>query len=300
MTQVLSKSYEECVKTAILVTYNHVPDFNTLEVICRNVQFLLIVDNNSNEKVVSSIKNYSELHNNVYLVQNGYNLGISRAYNLAAQKAEELQSDIMIFFDHDVVLEDKLFEEYRIAWNYLNRQDKNLGIIAPIVTDDVKLVGKSMFNRDKYSTIISPISSGILTPVKIFNLVGGYDPDLFVEFADYYYAYKVRKAEKNIYRINKVLILQVFEVKLKNKGFLISQADYIIRLRSIVRLGLNNSNIFRTTLSVYNSRRKIELERASVNLERKHPDTRRFLRVVRLLNKLEELSIELIEKLNKE
>ncbi|OWP54424.1 MAG: hypothetical protein B2I18_03905 [Cuniculiplasma sp. C_DKE] len=260
----------------------------------------MIVDNNSNEKVVSSIKNYSELHNNVYLVQNGYNLGISRAYNLAAQKAEELQSDIMIFFDHDVVLEDKLFEEYRIAWNYLNRQDKNLGIIAPIVTDDVKLVGKSMFNRDKYSTIISPISSGILTPVKIFNLVGGYDPDLFVEFADYYYAYKVRKAEKNIYRINKVLILQVFEVKLKNKGFLISQADYIIRLRSIVRLGLNNSNIFRTTLSVYNSRRKIELERASVNLERKHPDTRRFLRVVRLLNKLEELSIELIEKLNKE
>lgn len=298
MTNASYRSYDHCVKTAILVVYNHIPNFETLNVICDNVQNLLIVDNNSNECILTEIKSYVESHKNASLIESKLNLGISKAYNLAFEKCTKLHSDIIIFFDHDIILDDTLFQEYRKAWDYLFRIDKNLGIIVPIVTDDTNLIGKSMFNQNHYNKILSPINSGILTTVEVFNLVGGYDPDLFVEFADYYYAYKVRKAGRNIYRINKVLILQEFEVKLQQKNLLTTLADELIRLRSIVRLGLNNSNIFRTTLSVYNPRRNEELHRALHNLKEKHPDTKRFLIIVNLLNKIEEFAINIIKKLS--
>ena len=298
MERAIVKSYENSVKCAIVVTYNHIPDLETLKIISRSVQFLLIIDNNSNQEVLSKIRSFSNSIDNVHLIENKTNLGISKAYNLAKEKAMKLNGEILIFFDHDVILNESLFFEYKLAWDYFVKKDKNLGIIVPIVTDDKRLLGKPMFTNEKYSIILSPINSGILTSLNVYNLVGGYEPDIFVELADYYFAYKVRNAGKNIYRINRALIIQEFEVKLKNRGLLSQLADYTIRLRSVIRLGLNNSNIYRTTLSVYNSRRSDELKNSLSNLEKKHPDIRQVLRTIRMLNALESLVIYIINKLD--
>lgn len=285
----LNHRYEKFAKIAIILVYNHVPALEAINCILKNVNKLIIIDNASSIEVREIVKHICSTHKNCLFVQNEDNLGISRAINNAVRLAESLNAHFIFFFDHDVFISDFLFEEYAQAWRQLSVSFNRLGIVVPIVTDDKKLFDRSIFSRNKYSHVDSPINSGIMTTVEVFKEVGGYNESIFTELADFDFTSKVKGKNYKIMRINRVLILQTFENKLLKVNGLTVLLDNLIRVRSIIRVGICNSNIFRTKLSVYTNKRWNELDFTTRMLSKKSLRNRIVLGVVRALNNIERL-----------
>lgn len=287
-------SYNSAKKYAIMLTYNHIPDTQTLSYITESVDMLLLVDNNSRNDVQREIKRICNNMKKCTLICNSVNLGISKAYNVAAEIAQRDGAEFIIFFDHDAVISSNLFDEYSRAAMTLCDRLYPIGIIVPIVSDDKELLNKKIFARKEYTIVSYPINSGMLVSMKTFKEIGGYEELFFVELADFYFSARVRKNGYKIVRINKVLIVQEFEKKLDHTDILTAFFDRVIRLRSIVRVGISNSNIFRTRLSLYSKNREQELS-ASLNIAQlKLPTDRKFLTIVKFLNFIEKIITDLL------
>ena len=98
-------------------------------------------------------------------------------------------------------------------------------------------------------------------------------------------------------RINSVLIIQDFERPITNSGLILTIANKVITFRSLIRIKLNNSNIFRTRLSFYNSARLNELFRNLDYLRSVPRFNRMTIATIKLLNRVELVFVALIYKI---
>ncbi len=279
---------------AVIVVYNHIPNNTTLESIIKNVDYLIIVDNNSELKTRRQLEIFSNVHSNKVILQiNNTNLGVSRAYNIAVKISIKLGVYWLYFFDHDALLFDEYFLQVNQAWEKL--KNERIGVVVPIVADSISVVKRYSTSGKLYSMIKTAITSGIMTNIDIFNHVGGFDEDFFVEGADYAFLDRVVSAGYIILRINRVLILQEFESKLNERRLVTMFFDRLISIRSTIRLSIGNSNNFRGTLSVYNNTRSKELKLSYRKLYLKNKKNLVFLLIASLMSYLEKAFIKIIE-----
>ena len=91
----------------------------------------------------------------------------------------------------------------------------------------------------------------IMTNTEVFEDVGGYDENYFLELADLAFCRRVLKKDYSIIRLNKILISQTFGLTVSEKYPMISAFNFISSISSRIRLRKNSSNVYRTRYPVY-------------------------------------------------
>ena len=168
---------------------------------------------NSPEPCTSSL-NYSndidkKIEVNYY--HDSQNSGLGVAYNKGAKLANELEKKWLLLLDQDTSFSNNILQEYYEAIT------KNLPIevFAPTLFSqkgDLISPSKYLFKRGfKLSHIpqgltslkrITPINSGILITTQLFNLVGGYNERIRLDFSDHAFMDKIRSVREDFFVIN--------------------------------------------------------------------------------------------------
>lgn len=239
-----------------MVVYNHRPDVPSLETALRHVDRLVLIDNGSHPEVRAALAGFaSRFPGRVLVWENGANLGLSKAYNRALAGLKELGVEWVYFLDHDATFGDRFFEETRNAWTDLERGGARVGIVVPIATDDPRLANSTLGFRRALSDLRTTMTSGILTRMEVFDAVGGFDERFFVEAADLDFTSRVAQAGYRVCVVNRVLIVQQFGLSPNPALTPVRIGDRLIRFRSRVRVGIGNSNEYRTRLFYYPNHR---------------------------------------------
>ena len=256
-------------RQALLMTiYNYRPDVGSIDVALRHVDYVIFIDNSSDSSVSEYVDDLvAQRVDKCVLIRLGRNLGLSRAYNLAIDRAKGLGATMVFLVDHDAILSEDLFIHSNELWSLLTERGVKLGGIVPIVSDDRTLLNRGIGLRRRFFTVSSTITSGLFTSVDVMGAVGGFDEKLFVEGADFELTSRMRLQGWKLYCINKVLIVQDFEKPIVNDRFPTWFGCKLTRFRSIVRVGIGNCNIFRTNLSTYNETRWSELSSTLMKLK---------------------------------
>lgn len=189
-----------------IILYNPDVDFlkKNLEILKRNSIKTVLFDNTEytdNNKVKDEFENQEDI---IYISENK-NFGMSIALNRIMEIAKESNFNWCITFDQDTEIPDNIFEEYS---QYL--EDKSVGIITPQLMDKRRKYMKLYEGDEKYSLIDQAITSASCTRVDVWEKVGKYDEELFIDLVDTDFSKRCIAKEYHIYRINSVILNQQF------------------------------------------------------------------------------------------
>lgn len=168
---------------------------------------ILIYDNSPSPQKVNS--NYRYIHDSS-------NPGVSRAYNVGHQIAQQIGSEFLLLLDHDTVFSNEILDEYRL----LASKYKEKYVYAPIVVGSDKIYSPYLekgirnipnaIDSFRYKELYSLnnqslINSGLMIPVKIFSDIGGFNEKIKLDFSDIYFMDKYRERHNDIVLVNKKL-----------------------------------------------------------------------------------------------
>ncbi len=138
----------------------------------------------------------------VFYVHDPQNSGLSKAYNKAALKAEDLQKEWLLLLDQDTTFPSRSLQQYKKAVD----ENNGVNLFAPLlVLDDrrifspAKIRYKRGYSPKKITFGLhslydySPVNSGLLVRLKLFQAVGGYNEKIKVDFCDFQFLEKVRR-----------------------------------------------------------------------------------------------------------
>lgn len=171
---------------------------------------VFIYDNSPFQQSIPNITGY-----NLIYTHDPRNPGISYAYNQAILLAKKLNKKALIFLDQDTEFHPIFIEKYCNSY----RKFGDEYIYAPIMYNSTNqkiyspalskgFVGKALNSeififKEKYKIDnISLINSGLMVPISIFNLIGGYNDKIKLDFSDYYFIEKYKLSKKEVILIN--------------------------------------------------------------------------------------------------
>lgn len=143
------------------------------------------------------------------------NPGVSVAYNHVFKYANENDKLALLMLDQDTNFSLDYIENYIEKYN----EHGDMFVYSPIITDAImskiyspssmsSFVGKALSVNDfKYDEVYSlsgksVINSGLLIPLKIFNQLGGYNPEIKLDFSDVYFIEKYKEINNKIILID--------------------------------------------------------------------------------------------------
>lgn len=141
---------------------------------------------------------YNEYVEVFYFTENE-NRGLPYAYNLFAEKLEQLSKNWMVLLDQDTSLPDDFVVKYLAA-------DSSNFVNCPLVFSNGNLMSPSKFHNYRPSPVtitdqkslplsdLTCINSGLMISVAFYNQIGGYNPNLFLDFCDHDFIERVKKA----------------------------------------------------------------------------------------------------------
>lgn len=200
-------------KFVIIVTYE--PELNNLKRLTQCVQdagFVPLIVDNSEKHLV----NPKEVSSQCQIVSMHQNAGIAAAQNVGISYAKKLGAEVIGFFDQDSTADEKLLKK-------LETTLKQLGecVVAPLALEKdtfqeypVQKLNKIGYPYDvfvkgkkKAQQVDLVISSGMMTTAKVFEKVGNYDEDFFIDFVDVEWCLRCKKAGVPIFVIPDAVLL---------------------------------------------------------------------------------------------
>jgi len=196
---------------ALIITFN--PDssfFLRFSHFFAEFEALLIVDNGSNGEVQHLLEEIQRDNENLHIIYNPENFGISTALNQGFQWAIEHVYQEVVPFDQDSFpLGGMVAELKKVQQKHLNKQ--SLAIVAPIIADPIAKV-KAQYPRPRYKVfferkscegetlenITSVITAGALYNLDIYQKLGPFLDDFFIDYVDTEYCLR---ANQNGYKI---------------------------------------------------------------------------------------------------
>ena len=163
----------------IIVTYN--PSDNNIKTINMNSNDFIIVDNS--ESIKLDLNKYIINPNLIYILKNNDNLGIAKALNIGCQFALDNGYKWLITMDQDSIITYDIIQQM-IDFANKSSQINNIAIISPrhIMQDDIKV--KVVNEEAEFSEGISTMTSGNLLNLEIWQKLGGFRDDLFIDMVD--------------------------------------------------------------------------------------------------------------------
>ena len=231
-------------KCVIIVTYE--PELNNLKRLTQCVQeagFVPVLVDNSEKhpvekKAVSSKSQILSMEGNV---------GIAAAQNAGISYARKLGAEMIGFFDQDSTADEKLLTELEMALKKLGKC-----VVAPLALEKdtlleypVQRLNKFGYPKDvfvkgekKPQQVDLVISSGMMTTASVFEKVGDYDEDFFIDFVDVEWCLRCKKAGIPVFVIPDAVLLH----KIGNEN--VTVGDMNIVVHSAVRTYYKVRNSF--------------------------------------------------------
>lgn len=185
--------------SAGIILYN--PEINRLKdnvkAISPQVDTVYCFNNDSDN--IEEIRSLIATFDNVVLIDEKNNLGISVALNRIAQKSSEDGYEWMLALDQDSVCPTNMISEFSKYFD-----EKKVGIICPVAIDRRR--PSKAISKDSVNEVDDTITSGSLLNLKIYEKVGGSDEYLFVGLVDDEYCYRLRLNGYRILQVNSVVM----------------------------------------------------------------------------------------------
>jgi rhamnosyltransferase len=155
------------------------------------VQGLVVVDNGSNADELDPLRHASR-NIGFHLIENGENLGIAEALNQGILWAQKNDYPWVVLFDQDSKLTDRFIEKMFETWESHPARER-IGSIHPRYVDPVTGIEPAV-ERAKDGGPVKSLTSGALMPTWIFERIGGFASEYFIDFVDWEYCFRIRAA----------------------------------------------------------------------------------------------------------
>ncbi len=221
------------------------PEKNVLENIRSYINLtekLYIIDNsNTQSLIIHQLQQYPQVN---YLSMQG-NKGIAAALNVGVHQALQDKIDYLITMDQDSQFTNDVFYGYIYTAESLFKKFSNAAVIG------INYDGYSQKNPDQDIEVADEvITSGMIINLKIIKELGDFIEKLFIDYVDYEYCYRARKAG--------YLCLMVNKYKLNHQ---------VGGMRPIVKYGIHFRNH-----NEHNAIRQYYMARNAIYVIKKYPE----------------------------
>lgn len=220
----------------VLIAYN--PKINALikniDSYINDLESLIIV-NNSDYSLEEKIN--KDYNGKIKIINFYENLGIAKAQNVGMEKAFLNGADFVIQMDQDSIFNENGILELLKSYHNLKKNGFNIGILGPSVENynnynkeksniNVKKSKKIIEVENKmYKRVKEIISSGTIISKEVYEKVGGVREELFIDYVDTEYCWRIRKNGFEIYQDLNTSIFHNLgngKIKYKNKEYIVS------------------------------------------------------------------------------
>jgi rhamnosyltransferase len=153
------------------------------------VQGLIVVDNGSNDEEVGQLRAASSALG-FHLIENGQNLGIADALNQGVRWAKSKGYPWVILFDQDSEITDNFIDQMFRALKTHSDWEQVASIHPRYV--DPKTGVEAGVPRAVDGSPVFPMTSGTLMPVWIFDKIGWFASEYFIDVVDWEYSFRIR------------------------------------------------------------------------------------------------------------
>ena len=177
---------------AVVVSYHPPADLaEYFPSILAQVDGLVVVDNGSTLEEVASLRAAS-MRYGFCLIENAGNLGVAEALNQAARWARGQGYGWVLFLDQDSRITNAFVDQMFAAWN-AHPERERIAAVHPRYVDPV--TGNEPFVRraNDGGPVIS-MTSGSLLPTWIFDKIGWFASEYFIDCVDFEYCFRIRAA----------------------------------------------------------------------------------------------------------
>jgi rhamnosyltransferase len=177
---------------AVIVTYH--PNVGMLENMAKvlvQVQDLVVVDNGSTAEELAPLRETSK-NCGFHLIENGQNLGIAEALNQGVLWAKSKGYPWVILFDQDSKITEGFVCQMLAAWESHPHRER-VGSIHPRYVDPETGI-EVVVRRTSDGGPLNPMTSGALMPAWIFDRIGWFASEYFIDFVDWEYCFRIRAA----------------------------------------------------------------------------------------------------------
>lgn len=205
----------------IFVTYNPSKKFiDNFKIILNQVEKVVIVDNGSTLEDIEMLKELAE-YNKIELILNNENLGIATALNSGVKYALSSNYKWILTMDHDSEAAKDMIQIMLNQYDLLGDKEKEeIGSLFPRFVE--KSLAKDIeFQSEEYEYVPYEITSGNLVKSEVFNKIGLFDDELFIDMVDTDFCMRLNKYGIKMIRVNKAILLHnLGETEQKKIGFL--------------------------------------------------------------------------------
>lgn len=190
---------------AVIVAYH--PSAKTLgsmpEVLAQ-VQGLVVVDNGSNPDELDPLRVASQTLG-FELIENGENLGIAEALNQGVRWAKSKGYPWVILFDQDSRITDGFVCQMFAAWESHPERERVVSIHPKYV--DPETGTEPLVRRASDGGPVVSLTSGALMPAWIFDRIGAFASEYYIDCVDFEYSYRIRAAGYRIIDSRQAVLL---------------------------------------------------------------------------------------------
>jgi rhamnosyltransferase len=155
------------------------------------VQGLVIVDNGSSLEELGPLRAQKQLLG-FQLIENGENLGVAQALNQGVGWAHSQGYPWVILFDQDSGITDGFIEHMFATWESHPERER-VGSIHPRYVDPETGMEAAVPRASDGSPVL-PMTSGSLMPAWIFDKIGWFASEYFIDAVDWEYCFRIRAA----------------------------------------------------------------------------------------------------------
>ena len=175
---------------AVIVTYH--PSARMIENVTNvlhQVQGLVVVDNGSDPCELDPLRTAS-LTIGFHLIENGDNLGVAEALNQGVRWAKSNGYPWVILFDQDSKITDGFIGQMFAAWE-LHPQRERVAAMHPRYVNPITGIEPKVVRAPDGGPVTS-MTSGALMPTWIFDKLGWFSTEYFIDQVDVEYGFRIR------------------------------------------------------------------------------------------------------------
>jgi rhamnosyltransferase len=202
---------------AIVISYN--PEASIFEKILRlsdQVDCVVVIDNGSSKSDRDPLIKVTQESNRVHLILNEENIGQAKALNIGVKYAQEHNYVWLLTMDQDSLVAPDMVVNMSLAYQQCNLIDRIVSIcpalasydgVTPPSDDNVQLrsfSGKKV--EGLYSETKVTITSGNLLHVDIFNEIGLFEEDFFIDYVDQEFSLRLFQSNYRAIQANKAVL----------------------------------------------------------------------------------------------
>jgi rhamnosyltransferase len=177
---------------AIVVTYHPRPAMvENMSKVAEQVQGLVVVGNGSSAPEVELVRQASHKLG-FHLIENGENLGIAEALNQGVHWAKANGFPWVILFDQDSKITEGFMDRMFATWQAHSRKDQICSLHPSYIEPGTGV--EPIVCRASDGGPVTSMTSGALMPSWIFDKIGLFASEYFIDLVDCEYCLRIRAA----------------------------------------------------------------------------------------------------------